>query len=230
MTIRWWEWLTLILTLILIIGLLWAYYGAPRIKAKCDISFEDFLEQANNGDLIFLAGDSRGERACRWASGSAFSHSGLLFRENSPSGESILYVWEADIGQGSRTGPRVMVLKNKLERYKGFKILGWKRLEGPRPSTKKILEIVERHSTKSLDSQMWPWIFENLGLSPLNRWVKDKQKVFCSELLGITLQDLKIMHPKVIPYSLSPRNFHENKVDLLPSYRYLDTSYVNFVH
>lgn len=232
--ILWWEWLILVITCIFIIGLGWVYYGSPDIEKYLTktpglkhTSLENFLNEADNGDLILLAGTTRGERSCRWATGSIFSHVGFLFRETNPTAKKdVVYIWEADVGQGSKDGPRVMALKDKLDRYHGFKILGWKKLLGPRPSLGRILEVVPKYSDKTLDTQMWPWVLSNS--SALSNWSKDTQKVFCSELVAATLQDLKILDTKVSPYGYSPQDFHENLQGLLPPYYYQETIFVRF--
>jgi len=217
MLISWWEWTILVVTIVVITGLLWAYFGAPNIenyfKNNSNLkktSLKNFLEKADNGDIILMAGNTRGERACRWASSSIFSHCGMLFREKHPeTKEDILYVWEADIGQGSKKGPRIMPVKDKLQRYRGFKILGWKPLDAlKRPGLDRILQIVKKHSKKSLDSQMWPWVWGKLGSLTLSRWSKDPQRVFCSELLAMTLQDLEMIPKNRSPYLYSPQDFH----------------------
>ena len=235
MTLHWWEWLILILVLVIVGGLLWAYFGARDIEVHLSqnpnlpqATLKEFYDKADNGDLILLAGDTRGERSCKWATGSVFSHVGMLFRESHPdTKEDVLYIWEADIGQGSRKGPRVMFLKDKLQRYKGLKVFGWRQLIGPRPLTERILELVPRYSKMTLDSQMWPWILSSS--LPLSRWSKNSKKVFCSELLTMTLQDLKMLDPKETPHRYSPQDFHQTEVlGLLPQWNYSKTTFVRF--
>ncbi len=199
------------------------HYCKPPYIEKSDISslsLDRFLDKVGNGDLLLLSGSTKGEKSCKWATGSVFSHVGFLFREVNPDGNNIVYIWEADVGQGSRNGPRVMALEDKLARYHGHKVLGWRQLSGPRPSLKEILKLVPKYSKKTLDTEMWSWV--------LNGFVKDDKKVFCSELTAMTLQDLKILDSKELPCGYSPQNFHEKLRGLKSQYNYSKTIFIRF--
>ena len=107
----------------------------------------DLIEKGDNGDIILLAGDTPGEKTCRWCTGSIFSHVGFLFREIHPeTKEDILYITDCDIGQGTKEGSRVMVLSDKLKRYKGFKIGAIKKFQGPRPKINEIMMVTQRET------------------------------------------------------------------------------------
>lgn len=225
MVLRWWEWTILALAVIIGVLLLLMYFRAPTIdslqnKELCEYS--KFLKKANNGDLVLFSGDTRGERTCRWASGSPFSHVGIVFREFLD-GKNILYIWEADVGQGSRKGPRIMKLEDKIAKYKGFKILGWTALkEELRPSREAILALVPDYRRYTLDNLMLVWVLSKLGLSKLLSRRRDS--VFCSELVALSLQRLKILEGSLDPQRYSPGDFYLQK----DSGNYLKTVFVKF--
>ncbi len=183
---------------------------------------DDLLQNANNGDLVFMSGDSRGERVCRWFSGSMYSHVGMLFREIHPAtGEDVLYIWDADIGQGYRNGPRVMKLQDKLDKYKGFKYLLWTPLIGERPTTENIMKIVAKYKDYGFDDWMLSWIH------PIFK-SKESKDVFCSELIALTMQELDMLATQYRATSYSPASFLENVKGLHEKYIYSDGMYVKF--
>jgi hypothetical protein len=215
MKVYWWEYLLLIIAVIYIYVLYDMYFNAPNIekyiKGNQDISwtsYKEFLEKADNGDLILLSGDSKGERTCRWAANCVFSHVGMVFREKDvKTGESKLYIWEADVGQRSKPGPRIMVLDDKLSRYKGFKIMGWTPLmKGKRPSKESILKLVPKYHHKKIDNWMLVWLLPNYSI--FNNTKKDRKTVFCGELVADSLQDLGILDRSIPAANYSPKDFH----------------------
>jgi hypothetical protein len=48
----------------------------------------------------------------------------MLFCEIHPiSKKNVAYIWEADLGQKTKDGPRVIKLKDKLKLYRGYPYL-----------------------------------------------------------------------------------------------------------
>jgi len=203
---------------------------APNLKQYVErfyddlnwVPIEEIFQKADNGDLIFLSGDTRGERTCRFCTDSIFSHIAFLFKEIHPeTGENILYVWESDLGQRSKDGPRILPFKEKMKRYHGYPYLMWRRLEGERPTTRSIMETVHKYAHYDFDHQIFSWWSSEGLLSPLYYFVKDDKKVFCSELVALTLQDLNIVDRGKKAAWYSPKSFSdENIIGLHKNYRY----------
>jgi len=225
----------LVLTTSIVFLLLLIYFTAPKIESLRNIrwvSYSEFIKNVDNGDLVLFSGDSRGERTCRWFSGSPFSHIGLILREPASLSrediqESIVYIWEVDIGQGSRRGPRIMKLEDKIREYKGFKVLGWTSLqEGPRPSREAILKLIPKYIDHELDNLMWMWVIARLGVA-----IEKRDKVFCSELVALSLQDLGILKKSTVATRFSPGDFYlsgKSPPGVLPPYVYSKTVLVKF--
>lgn len=204
-------------------------YRSPDLKEYIDkhssiinwIDLSDFLENAKNGDLIFMSGNTRGERVCRYFTDSMFSHVGLLFREKHPeTNEDILYIWDSDLGQKTKDGPRILPLRDKLKRYHGYSYLSWRKLEvinNPadeftkskfcRPTTENILKIVEKYKDHDFDEKILTWWTSEGILSIFNGLFADKNKIFCSELIALTLQSEKILNKDKKPAWYSPGSF-----------------------
>lgn len=149
-----------------------------------------FIEEVGNGDLIFFCGDTPGERTCRWCTGSMFSHVGMLFKEYDTESENdVIYIWESDLGQKTKDGPRVIRLIDKLKKYHGQSYFMWRKLKGKaeRPSTKNIMEVVAKYKNYEFDDKMLSWWVTNPLLFFLHDMVKDEKKIFCSELIALTM-------------------------------------------
>jgi hypothetical protein len=221
--------LGILFSLLLII--LYIYQNPPTIK-KANTPLDKLFEYAKTGDLVFLSGDTYAERIIRWLTSSPFSHVGMLLRSNV---DNQLYIWEADIGQGFREGPRLMLLTDKFKRYKGLKICGWKRLTdygvlqryaSKRPPTIDDVEsILERYVNYGMDTWMISWILSTDEGSWSSRETGD---VFCSELISLTMQDLGMIREGTILAKYSPGDIDRGRLSLKAGYNYEETVYCDF--
>jgi len=209
--------LVVIATLILISVLtLWAMvtYCTPSVETFFDvsapyISVESVVRQANTGDVVLLGGDTIGERGIRWITGCPFSHVAMVIRER---GE--VYLWEADLGQKTRDGPRVIRLIDKLALYSGFRVGGWKQLRNDqRPSEQDVLRCVEKMKTLEFDNVMLTWFVTYVY--PLYALFKSPRTVFCTELIIMTMQYLNMMSRDKIPAAFSPADFFHSRFEVV---------------
>lgn len=159
-----------------------------------------------------------------------FSHVGMLFREQHPvTGKNILYVWDSDLGQQTKDGPRVLELEKKLERYHGYPYLMWRRLNGKRPSTQSILNVVAEYQDLDFDHKILSWWVSTSPL--LYRAVKSKDKVFCSELVAMTMQhpSVDMLDQNLFPAWYSPGTFAQDNIPgLKKNYSYSSRRFVKF--
>lgn len=229
------EWIILIILIIIAIVYLISQIFSPNLKNYINkynhilswVDLDSFLSNANNGDLIFLCGNTRGEKSCRWWSNSIYSHVGMLFREiHSETNEDILYIWESDLGQGSKDGPRLLKLTDKLKRYHGYPYLMWKQLicsNENKPSTENIMKVVHKFKEYEFDNYMLSWI---------SSIFKRKNYMFCSELIAETLTDenIKILNKEKYSYEYSPESFASSRIalNLNHGYVYSNGNFINF--
>lgn len=225
----WWE---ITVVLIGLLGLIWfmsCRYLAPsleNIKNLDAIERRELLNKVENGDLLFFSGTSQGERVIRFFHNSYYSHICMVFKDpngaldNTP--ENTIFIWETDLGQRYKDGPRIMRLSEKLDRWKGSKIGMWKRyipsdaLGVDRPQTKDILAIAQTYldSKKEMDIYMMSWFFSSWPNSWLFKTLKGNG-VFCSELIVDTLQKLGIVSSTHHPSWYSPESFVRGEVPLI---------------
>ncbi len=191
------------------------FYFCTQYRAKkiTDIKYnkENYISirsSLQNGDLIFLAGDSPGERSCRWFSDSHFSHVGLILIEN-----ELVYILDCDVGQHSKDGVRIMLLDDKLKRYKGFKIGAYKKvIKGKdKLSHKLLLLMIEKYQEYELDHDMLSWVFSRFVL--LHNAVKPKKQLFCSEFVALCLMDLGVMKNDRLPAWYTPESFARQDIN-----------------
>lgn len=191
---------------IIAFGIFIAYLAYRKPKVNSWSSKSDLFEKADNGDLVFFSGTTLPERAIKVYSGSPFTHVGMIFRDLDEVGREIPFIWEADIGQGQKNGPRVIKLEDKLDRWKGLKIVGWRRfLNKNRPTKEAILNVVSNYLDYDMDTEMYSWAVSNFP--SLVEKAHQPNKVFCSELIAMTLHHLKIIEHTKSPVSYSPSTF-----------------------
>jgi hypothetical protein len=157
----------------------------------------------------------------------------MLFREVHPeTNEDIVYVWEADVGQHSKRGPRVMKLVNKLEMYHGYPYFMWRKLivgigDIKNPSTENILKVVDEYKDYEFDDDMLRWWLSTIPGS----CSKAKNTVFCSELIAITLKSkhINMMDDTHASAWYSPGTFTQDNIPgLRLTYSYGNSMFVDF--
>lgn len=194
---------------------IWVQYSYPRldftrisIKQMPEIMDRDtILKEANNGDLIFLCGTTYTENALKYLGDCMFSHIGILVRENDK-----VYIWDCDMGQGYRDGVRVMLLEEKLSRFKGEKIGCIKKLLGGTLPKDKINKVLEKSLNITFYNGIWKWLMADMIA------LREKEtEMFCSEFVAHALQSLRVL-PELkephfrAPYSFTPGDFFKGRV------------------
>jgi hypothetical protein len=234
-----WEWCILILALSVLILYVYGQSTAPNLEKYVDrnkhslswITVQKAFDIAENGDVVLLAGDTKGEKTCRWCTGTIFSHVGVLFWETHPvTGERILYVFECDLGQGTKAGVRVIPLRDKLHRYKGMRIGGLKKMivysPHPRPNRDDFVKLFPKYTPIEFDNKIATWWVANWKW--LYNLVKDQKTMFCSELVTSVFQDLNIIKKDRVPAWYHPGDFHKNRLRLEDGYSFGETLIFEF--
>ena len=232
------EWTILTIGLIIFIFAIWYTYiqhSAPTLKdvklAPYYGTKDDMLKDIENGDLVFMAGRSKGEKTCAWFLKSPFTHVGLLFWERHPStSENILYIFDCDLGQKSKEGVRVMNFEDKLKQYRGEDVIAIKKLNVPayasRPSTQNFVDEIGKFINIDFDNKMLTWYFSNLGT--ISYIFKNKNKMFCSELVAEVYQNLSIMKKNKKAYSYNPGDFFRGDVSMQLGYSLSNPTFFKF--
>jgi hypothetical protein len=83
-----------------------------------------------------------------------------------------------------------------LERWQGFKYGAWKRYISPlgqKPDVQLLLDIGKPYLSYKMDRNLFGWFLSNRPNSYLYDLFKEKNTVYCSELIAATLQKAKIV-------------------------------------
>lgn len=152
------------------------YFCYPKIQTDSStLDISDALSilakgEFKTGDLIFFSGTTLGEKAIRFYSQSCWSHVGVLLKKESQHSNGEIYIWEFD-----HDGPHLRLLKDKLEKWKGERIVSCIHTN---ISEEDIYKSIDKYKDKEFDSSMVKWLipyFEN-------------DKVFCSEMIADLLK------------------------------------------
>jgi hypothetical protein len=208
------------IVLIVIFFVIWfvvIYFFSPKLKENkhTAISINEILSIVDNGDLLFLSGETFPEKAIKTYTRSPYSHVGLIFLDlNKKNTKIIPYLWEADVGGRRKDGPRIIKLKTKLEHPgKGrTKVAMIKFLKAERPKTTDILKSVKRNVNRTMDDLMISWLFSYWPYSTLFKLSHDENKVFCSELVAQTLIDCRLLDENVHPSYYSPELLRKQEI------------------
>ncbi len=180
-------------------------------------SKEKVVSEADNGDILLWSTNSK---IIQYVSNSPFTHISLLFRKN-----KCLYCWEADLGQKRRSGPRIIPLQDKMDRYKGVPLVGWKPLvRGDRPSSKRLMKIISSFAEYKMDVCAIRWCLSRLlAATPCGGGGAQKlfsargvNRVICSELVAETLQQAGILQLDPPASQYAPGDWFNNHLALEP--------------
>lgn len=214
-----WHLLLFVLGLLVILWALVIYFAAPNLekfilRSSPDLlTVEDLISNSKTGDLLFFSGYTFAERSIRCYHNSFYNHCCLIFRDLDEDGKDIPYIFESDLGQGYREGPRVMKLKDKLSRWRGMKYVCWRKYVPPnhdetlRPTGQNVRDVAQQYLSHDFDRSMASWVFSGTPDGGLYKYFKPPNSVFCSEMVAITLQELGILSKDHIPGWYTPEDF-----------------------
>ncbi len=193
------EWLFLVFIILSLFWYMVIQVSYPRVKRSEDLKSLD-ESSLDNGDLLFITGNTRGERTCRWFTNSEFCHVSMIFRQ-----EGIVYTIDCDIGgHHHKDGVRVTTLRDKLSRKGLEDVICVRRLRTfgvQRPSSEQIMRVYEKYQHIDFDENMMSWFWSSF---------KKKDKMFCSEFMSVLLEELGVSSPTKPHNSHSPSSFMRN--------------------
>jgi len=211
-----WQWVLFGLSMAIITIVLIINFTSPRLDSflgdfsdQCTwISKEKLLNEVQTGDVLLFEGDTYGERVMKWCTDSFFSHVSLVIRITNDQ-ETKVYLWEADLGQRKKEGPRLIELSEKFQRYRGNKVCGWRQLKGPSIDPRRFVPLIDKYLSFEMDHRVLTWWFSG-WFTLFYPLFKTENKVFCSEFVALTLQELGIMKKDRLPSWYSPGDFYRN--------------------
>lgn len=207
--------LVMVLVVLLCIYLFSPSPDAYLKKQKVTVSFNDLKDDLSTGDLILFCGDTYQEKAIRWVVGCRFSHVAMVVKK--PGNTDTLWLWEADMGQGEKDGPRLIRLQDKINRYKGKRVGAYLKLNSVQPiHYDDVMSIVRRGINKKMQDRAYSWLLSNRPESRLYSMLHDEDKVFCSELIADTYQRLALLGGEHVPTYYTPKHFLKRELEFQP--------------
>lgn len=182
-------------------------FGMSKLE-KLDIS------KLETGDLIFMSGETYGENVCKFFTNCEFSHVGVILKEcdfREQSKNSKVYIIESDLGQKTKSGPRILLLEKKLKLYHGSGVVGIRKCNLS-VSSKELLQVSKKYFDKKFDNKMMKWWFSDSPFSLTQNFFHNPRKLFCSELVANVLCDLQILKTKKRKFWFSPKDFLYEKI------------------
>lgn len=194
------------------------FIGATLIAWWCSIEYQWVIPRPlpltkpplsfKTGDLLFFRGLSWIEKTIQAYTRCRYNHVSMVVEEL-----GRYFLWEADVGEGYRKGPRMIPLELKLQRWRGTSEIAY------RPIKKELvldslLKVANRKVSGEFDKSMMKWLTD--------WWPREGEKYFCSELVVATLQALGLLGTQRRASSYSPKDLafghldsHVNKLSLI---------------
>lgn len=208
----------------------------------------------NNGDLIFITGENKGERSCRWFTNSEYCHVGMLFNEySSETNEMICYVIDCDLGgKHHKNGVRITSLKDKLSRKNLNKTVCIRRLVNFSVPTTLVgntdttinsvfdSDFNQIGSNRVITSETIMYFYRKYshvkfdkkmlswfltGMPVLYDMVHSPDRMFCSEFMSILLEELGVIIKDKPSAWYSPNYFQKSKIQTTNNFLYLQPEY-----
>jgi len=163
-------------------------------KAARDAAKILTVDSANfrTGDLLFFRGLSWAEKAIQTYTKNRYNHVSMVIKE-----KGKIFLWEADVGEYYRQGPRVIPLDQKLSRWRGTSEIARRPIK-KEISEEEILKIAGKEASKEFDKSMLIWLF--------SWWPREEGKYFCSELIAETLKRVGVLTDEKRSSAYSPKD------------------------
>lgn len=155
------------------------------------------ISSLKTGDLIFFCGKTFGEKVFRYLGGFTFTHVGIIVES---------YIFELDLGQGYKEGVRLIPIRDKIERYKGYDVVAVKRCE-KQISEDSILELIPKYMNFEFDYMMTSYVFGD-----------DGKRILCSNFIARLLHELGLLSLGKKYSSYSPEDLLNLKEYSEPEY------------
>lgn len=215
------------------------YFSPPKYSGHTLAKYD--LNDFDNGDLVFLSGDSYGEKTVRFFTGSPWSHVAMVIKEYEKIeglGDETkflpkIYLYECDLGSKVHEGVRLISLERKLNRKELNNVMALRKINKPLDKDT-LLDLYEKNKDIGFDHKMAPWIWWKFGFhgekdsqkkEQVNSQKKEKDSLFCSEMIIKTMIELDILPKNAKPYTYTPEDLFSTKLMTNLKYSYSDPIY-----
>ena len=192
-----------------------------------EVSYSEIRNELNTGDIILYSGSSVASKLIQWASGSRWSHIGLVIKLEE---YDLLTVWEAtpasnvkDIFSNTiRKGVQLLPLSERIHAYDGS--ISIRKLQGNTLSVDSLknLMLLRKELKNKKYEQSKTELLKSLYDGPWGKNEKeDLSSVFCGELVAEAYQRLLLLDEKKVSNEYIPADFGEGRLTRLNNGFYL---------
>ena len=144
------------------------------------------------GDLLFFRGLSWVEKTIQSYTTCRYNHVAMVVVDR-----GTRFLWEADVGENYRQGPRLIPLELKLSKWRGTGEVALRPIIEELPIGQ-VLDIAKGKLDKAFDKSMLRWLLE--------WWPREEECYFCSELIAETLVGVGLLEKGKRTSSYSPKD------------------------
>ena len=144
------------------------------------------------GDLLFFRGLSWVEKTIQSYTKCRYNHVAMVVVDR-----GSRFLWEADVGENYRQGPRLIPLELKLSKWRGTNEVALRPIIEELPIGQ-VLDIAKGKLDKAFDKSMLRWLLE--------WWPREEECYFCSELIAETLVGVGLLEKGKRTSSYSPKD------------------------
>lgn len=144
------------------------------------------------GDLLFFRGLSWVEKTIQSYTKCRYNHVAMVVIDR-----GTRYLWEADVGENYRQGPRLIPLEVKLSKWRGTSEVALRPINQEIPIDQ-VLSIAKGKLDKAFDKSMFRWLLE--------WWPREEECYFCSELIAETLVGVGLLGAEKRTSAYSPKD------------------------
>lgn len=202
--------------IILIIFMVYKIYieGCPKLNYNnIKKSYNNIKKDLDTGDLVLFCSSDYIGKVIRKFSNYYFSHCGIIIRHNNQ-----LYVLECDMDSNydfitqkeDKYGVHLVSLDDKLKDYTG-NIFGYCKLEKNNINELKLNNIINECQNIEFNNNVFAWYSSRLKNNNISNFLKNKNRMFCSEFVAYVYQKLGILKQNNLPNMYTIEDLQSNK-------------------
>lgn len=204
------------LILVLLVSSCCHNVNIPQLDYPTLLSFDQFTNRLNTGDIILFHGDSDFDKVTDYLECSPWAHVGMIIKGKN----NKTYLWESTIKSNvkdaidheTKGGPQLVLLKDRLNNdvaikdHSGWAIRSLQVSDTLRASFDKALkEIIHIEHEKDIPGAVG--VFLEVALGRFLKAKTDEKKIFCSELIMLTYIQMGLVSKSAVPNGYEPKDF-----------------------
>lgn len=176
-------------------------------------TYNDIKNNLDTGDLILFCSSDYIGKVIRKISNYYFSHCGIIIRYSNE-----LFVLECDMdnkydiisNNEHKYGVHLISLNDKLRDYTG-NIFGYCKLEKDNINISKLNNIINEYKNIDFNNNIFAWYSSKLKYNNISKFLKNNNKMFCSEFVAHVYQKMGIFKEINDPNMYTIQDLTSNK-------------------